>query len=349
MSPGEVTDARGGAGIDRHGASISAELPPEIQQFLEQSYSQTLLVRGPSGAGKTTLALTTLHQFKGRKIFISARADHVRLASLFPWIMKDGHDIEILEIGPIFEYPVWARTALARLRASWASKSSTAHEPADDYVWLPPTFRDTWRSLENSGPALVVIDSWDGLIDTYLEAPAGLLAGELPDRAEIERALARLLLRPNVHFIFVVEREGEAPLDYLVDGIVSLSVPRIDGRPERWLQILKMRGVRLDETDYPFTLQGGGFETLRSFPVTVTTVPAHAEIDPDPATGSIWPGSNAFATAFGRLPVGQLSLVEIEPGVPTEGVRLVLMPMVDAVLAQGGKILLSMPPTMNVR
>jgi hypothetical protein len=146
-----------------------------------------------------------------------------------------------------------------------------------------------------------------------------------------------------------VEREQEAALDYLVDGIVALSQPRVDGRPERWLQIPKLRGVPLDETDYPFTLFGGMFETLRPFPLTVTSVPAHAEPDPRPVPGTIWPGSTAFTTAFGRLPMGQLSLVEIEPGVPTEGVRLVLMPMVDAVLAAGGRILLSIPPTMNVR
>jgi hypothetical protein len=315
---------------------------------MDQSYSQTLLVRGPSGAGKTTFALTLLKQFQGRKIFVSARADHVRLETLFPWLVQEVPDLEVVEIAPIDEYPEWVDAAKGRLHVASGGKRERTGPKSEDFRWLPPSLRDVWTTLDAVRPTLMVIDSWDGLVDTYLEQPAGLL-GAIPVRPELERSLTRLVVRPGTHYVLVVEREQEAALDYLVDGIVSLSQPRVDGRPERWLQIHKLRGVPLDETDYPFTLQDGRFETLRAFPLTVTSVPARAEPDPAPVSGSIWPGSSAFATAFGRLPLGQLSLVEIEPGVPTEGVRLVLMPMVDAVLGAGGRILLSIPPTMNVR
>jgi KaiC/GvpD/RAD55 family RecA-like ATPase len=325
-----------------------SSVPPEVRQFLAQGHSQTLLVRGASGAGKTTFALTLLKQFNSRKLFVSGRADHVRLESLFPWIATEASDLEVVEIAPIFEYPEWIHAAKDWLHIASMRQEDPKGSKQEDFSWLPPSLREVWKSLDSSRGTLIVIDSWDGLVDTYMEQPAGLVGG-VPARAELERSLVRLIVRPGAHYVFVVERETEAPLDYLVDGIVSLSQPRVDGRPERWLQIPKLRGVRLDETDYPFTLQGGVFETLRPFPLSVTSVPARAEPDPNPVAGTVWPGSTAFANAFGRLPLGQLSLVEIDPGVPTEGVRLVLMPMVDAVLASGGRVLLSIPPTMNVR
>jgi hypothetical protein len=164
----------------------------------------------------------------------------------------------------------------------------------------------------------------------------------------LERALLRRLQGSGVHLLMVAERDAESALDYLVDGIVSLSVLRVQDRPERWLQIRKLRGGRIDEPDYPFTLQGALFETMRPFPSHLGAHDVHAEPDATPVAGSLWPGCGSFARAFGRLPLGEMSLLEVEAGVPSEGLRIILFPMIDAVLAQGGGVLLSMPPSMSV-
>jgi hypothetical protein len=325
-------------------------VPAEVLAFFAARHSQSLLLRGVSGAGKTTFALTALRDYDGRRVFVSARAARARVEELFPWLLRDGEDIEI------YDSIESGASDLHRMRAAFPTAGGPggppegAEPPAeiDPLAFLPASLQPLWRSLEDGRRTLLVIDSWDGLLDAYIGAWATVDRDRV-GRTEFERTLLRRLMRDNVDLVLVAEREAESQLDYLVDGILVLTVPQVDGRAERWMQIRKLRGVRIQDTDYPFTLEKARFETLRPFPTTLADHAIRSEADPGPAEGTLWPGSTAFAEAFGRLPLGQLSLVEIEPGVPTEGVRLFLFPMIDSIASEGGRVLLSMPPTMSVR
>jgi hypothetical protein len=322
-------------------------VPPEVLRFLDQPHAQTLLIRGASGSGKTTFALNTLVRFPGRRVYVTCRIERARLRAYFSWVDDPRYRIELLEIDPRQE----VRANLRALRQQWQSPHTNVDPSGvfERWRWLPVQLQTLWQSLDPKSPTLVVIDSWDGFIDAFLEPPLASPSVEpARDREEIERLVLRSMSLMNAHLLLVVERAGAAPTDYLVDGIVDLESRFADGRAERWARIHKLRGVQVDEPEYPFTLDGGDFDIVRPLSENRTPATLVAEADPAPVSGYLWPGSVDFAEAFGRLPIGHMSLVEIDSGVSTTGLRVVLVPMVDAVLRAGGHVLLSIPPTMAV-
>jgi KaiC/GvpD/RAD55 family RecA-like ATPase len=64
--------------------------------------------------------------------------------------------------------------------------------------------------------------------------------------------------------ILVSEKFGSSPttLDYMVDGVVTLSRLTMDHRNARELELEKLRGVRINQPRYPFTLEGGRFQYI---------------------------------------------------------------------------------------
>jgi len=64
------------------------EMPEEILKFFSIEENQTLLVKGVSGAGKTTFALKCLKLFASPScgIYYTAKANPKRTYSRYPWI-----------------------------------------------------------------------------------------------------------------------------------------------------------------------------------------------------------------------------------------------------------------------
>ena len=150
----------------------------------------------------------------------------------------------------------------------------------------------------------------------------------------------------NVHTVLVLEGEAQTQLDYLVDGVATTQVERPDGHRERWLSFPKLRGVRIETDEYPFTLDGSRF---RAFPRTQPTelVPQAPEAERPRTKGAVWPGSSDFVAAFGRLPFDALTLIELDPGVPRQVHRAILFPIMSDVMRRGGRVLLVPPPTLD--
>jgi hypothetical protein len=319
-------------------------VPPEILQFLQLPHAQSLLVRGLSGAGKTTFALNTLVRFSGRRIYVSCRIERSRIRAFFPWVEDPAYQIDVVEVDP-------RATAGPNLRSvkeqgRWPHTNVSDSGLYQGWKWLPPPLQTLWQSIDPKRPTLLVIDSWDGFVDSYLGSGAMGFNEPLPRREEVERILLRALGFLNVHLMIVVERDRPNSTDYLVDGIVELDMQVHDGRAERWARILKLRGVEIRDPEYPFTLDGGDFDVVGPLADGTDASSLVSEPDPAPVKGYLWPGSLDFAEAFGRLPIGHMSLVEVDQGVSVTGLRLVLVPMVDAVLRGGGRVVLSIPPTM---
>jgi hypothetical protein len=62
----------------------------------------------------------------------------------------------------------------------------------------------------------------------------------------------------------------------------------------------------------------------------------------------IWPGSQQFAQAFGRLPYRATTIIEREPGVSSRSTEALIFPMVLNVLDQGGRIFIMPAPGTDV-
>jgi hypothetical protein len=266
-----------------------------------------------------------------------------------PWLDSVQPPIELVGVDSESEniHGVADALKVLRLRSSPGKAGPGSIAPTDRWAWLPPKLQEVWRSIGSEERNLVVIDSWDAFVGAYLGA---LAAPEerIPDQLEIERILLRAMTLVNAHLILIAERDRDAPLDYLVDGIVMLSMVTAGGRAERWLHVQKLRGVNVRETEYPFSLNAAKFNSLDTPPAGPSNPVVHYDHDPAPDKLSLWPGSRAFAEAFGRLQLGQLSLIEIDPGVPTTALRFVLIPIVESALQHGGRVFMAVPPAVSV-
>ena len=315
--------------------SAVVSLPPEVTHFLMQPPPRTLLVRGLAGSGKTTLVLTLLDAFPGKKVYVTSRVGSQKLSRDFPWLGTDeGRRISVVDALS------WAGNADTTAQSLPAVKDATGAHGAtavgDEPCMFPP-LQEAWDLVPPGQPAMVAIDSWDALVERFPGASTPSNVGPL-GRAEMEHRVLDRFSQGPFHTVFVLEREDPTRLDYLVDGVVSLGRVSVEDRAERWLYLQKLRGVRLDNSSYPFTLENARLQCITPMPAFFNPHLRPPDPDPNPSPGSLWPGSAEFATNFGRLSLGHLSLFETEAEVTDDAVGLVLAPIISQVIQAGGRV-----------
>ncbi len=206
--------------------------------------------------------------------------------------------------GQIEEGTVSATEEIAPNRISFDSNS------VDIVVGrLLPELEVAYDRVEERLPdrSLVVIDSIDGLGEKYDISPERLLTVIQKDIVEGSGA--------NV--VYVLESAGGTHMDYLGDGVVSLSSTEISGRRARVMELEKLRGVKVDRHKYMFTLVNGRLETFPASPNTIT----HAEKkwkplhEPGQETASF--GCRQLDEIFGGLQYGSVTLIEVGENVPS--------------------------------
>ncbi len=242
------------------GASLP--IPRELVDFLKLPGPQSMLLRGPPGSGKTSLSLALLESFAGDRFYVTNRVPEDDVLMAFPWLGENSqHGIQMLD-NTASDNITQATRAL--LRGSPGLVSDLAGETREfaEFLWLPEPLQLAWSRLEADKASLIVIDSWDALVDSYLGRTDGAGSGELPTRADIERSLLRRMGRAKTHLLFVLERDEQTQLDYLVNGVGVTSREVVHGRLERWLTIYKLRGVRIENPLYPFSLESAHFECI---------------------------------------------------------------------------------------
>ena len=318
------------------------ELPPELAQFLKREPPQSLLIRGPPGTGKTSLAVSLFNNFPSNKAFVTSRVSRSELIQEFPGLAHDPTS-HIVETAMALDSLRETARVLGHLR-----ELLTAPEKELDSrgLWLPDPLREAFSLVGGSKPGLIVIDSWDALVERYVGTP-GASQEWLPDRAELERLLLEQMGRGPLFVIMVSEHSEPAQLDYLVNGVVEMGWLGLIGREERWLFLRKLRGIRVDTRAYPFTLDGGKFQCIQPMPNVFQSRLQTPDPDPDASAQDLWPGSRDFADAFGRLPIGGITLLESGPSVPNEAIRQVYAPIVSQVLHAGGRVIHVLPPSVR--
>ncbi len=323
----------------------SLNLPTELAQFLKRSPPQALLIRGAPGTGKTMLALEILRAFPGRQIYVSSRVRRSDLAVDFPSLDQAARagTLSIVEAGAIGPT---LREAARALRSAGDLIVPDRGAPSLRSLLLPPEVLEAWSRTSASAPTIVVLDSWEALLERHLASGSGP-DRSLPAREEIEQIVLAQMAEGPVVLVAVAEHRDAPQLEYLVNGVVSLEREVRDGRLERWLRIEKLRGTRVTHPSYPFSLEGGRFQCLE--PLRANLRPDFRRADPEPSRSStqIWPGSNDYAKRFGWLPLHQLTLIERDPDVPIAAVNLLLNPIQSHVFQRGGRLFLVPPPGIH--
>jgi hypothetical protein len=328
--------------------SYIQRLPTELREFLALPGPQSLLVRGPPGSGKTTLCLALLEAASGQRILLTSRVSRTELFRAFPWLGENGSsNIQIVDTSSIEANLREIARAAANANRLVADSSREQRELAE-FLWLPSPIQEAWSHLPADSPSIVIIDSWDALIESYLGG-TGVKAADLPDRAELERILLRQLGKSRSHVVIVLERREESQLDYLVNGVIVTQRELGNERLERWLQLPKLRGIRIANAFYPYTVEAARFQCIEPMRAYADGHRGRLEAEPDSMPGHIWPGSRSFAENFGRLPVGKTSLYETDAEVQDQVVQLLLSPMLASVANVNGRALLIPSPSLSAR
>jgi KaiC/GvpD/RAD55 family RecA-like ATPase len=284
------------------------------------------------------LCLALLEASPGVRVLISSRVSREEFRREFPWMGENG--LSNLEIIDASETEV-SVDGVARAAAEAALVTDA--RPADrralsEFLLLPSSIQEAWSRIPANGPSTIVVDSWDALVEQYLGMNSRHVADGI-DRSEIERMLLRRMGRSHSHLVLALEREEQTQLDYLANGVIVTEREMADDRLERWLRIPKLRGVRVANASYPFTVEGARFQCI-------DPVRAYAELrrgafdpEPDALPNLIWPGSRSFAESFGRLPVGKITLIETNDDLPDFVLQFLLGPMIGQSMHAGGHVI----------
>lgn len=328
--------------------SLAGRLPEELREFLSLPGPQSLLVRGPPGSGKTTLCLALLEASTGHRVLITSRVSQAELHRGFPWLGENGSSrILIVDTSNLDATVGEVGRTIAESRR-WVEETGAKSRELTEFLWLPSPIQEAWSQLPPDSPSIVIIDSWDALVEQYMGG-IGANKPELPDRGEVERMLLRHLGRGRAHVVIVLERREESQLDYLVNGVVVTQREMVNDRLERWLHLPKLRGIRIANAYYPYTVEAARFQCIEPIKAYTQMRRGPFEHEPDGMPAHIWPGSGAFAENFGRLPIGKTTLIEAEGDIQEQVLQLLLSPMIASLVSLGGRTLLIPSPSLSAK
>ena len=286
-----------------------------ISKFLE-SAGNVLLIQGPPGAGKTTLALELLQRVQATRMgstvvpparfYVPSRVPPNKLRKHFPWI-HEMHD------------------PFSKMTSPDSSMEGSAEiqvSEADD------VFNKVLTLKRSRLRGLIVIDSWEGALRNTSE----------DGRRMIESAILSDPDDNRVGVVLVSEggRVGELP--NLVDGIVTLSSSELDGRRMRTIVVNKLRGLRVKSDRALFSLDKGKFNLLANTKFDNDASAKPNILSPVPHTKSSFSTGSRDLDAMlkGGIRRGSSILVHVNNTVPTMGVRLLLRIINANFINQGG-------------
>jgi KaiC/GvpD/RAD55 family RecA-like ATPase len=264
-------------------------LPDGLYEFLKSKGH--VLIKGDPGTGKTTLALELLRMLGvgGKGVYLSTRVSPSKLYVQFPWleeIVKPEHLV------------------------------STTYAPDEikfddvrlgDAKYILKKILDAIEALKTP---IIVFDAWDVLVKEV----------EVKERAKIEKIIMIILDASDACTIFVSEEPMKTSMDYLVDGIVTLSQSELNGRRIRDIELNKLRGKRISHHRLLFTLNDGRFRCFPAYKRKTVEKTRKWKLVPDSkdyfSTGS----EDLDKVLGGGYPRGSYVVLEADANVPISAI-----------------------------
>jgi KaiC/GvpD/RAD55 family RecA-like ATPase len=224
----------------RHSSAIKSDrIPDELERFVRRD-TYALLIKGRAGTGKTTLSLTILKTLgqASNFFYISTRVSPRQLFTYYPWLE---HFVQTIKPQPTSdnEEQVYKMSMFEDARLD---------EPES-------LFERITNELMDVKAPIIIIDSWDA-IASFMDKEA---------RLNNERVLQTWRERAGAKLIFISEDTSYSTLDYLVDGIVELDQSVYDSCRVRQLKMIKLRGVRILNQIYNFSLNNSIFTSFQTY------------------------------------------------------------------------------------
>jgi len=307
-------------------------IPEEIRGFLSQEGGSSLIIQGSPGTGKTIMALELMDAFLNHNpIYLTTRSTTEAMYQYFPRLRRKREEIDIIESKSIFWDKFFKKGDDTTLRVE--KDAFEVYGMLDDPGKTDLSEFDMVCDRVDAflpGTSLLVLDSLEGLSDKYNVSEKFLIT-----------LLNRCLIEPaHTKVVFILEKENDAELNYLADGVVSLQQKEIDGRRVRTLSIDKLRGISIPQPNYLFTLGNGRFHSFNPFEVMH---PAdYLTFKPIPNTKTSYStGNHDMDEILGGYPIGSYILLEIGESVDNFFYILPVLTAVNVVSQNGSAVILS--------
>ncbi len=336
-------------------------MPQEIRGFFRGTSGRSLLIKGDAGAGKTIFALQLMERFTEieNSFYLTTRISDDVLYSHFPWLQEKEWQDRLVDVSRGFLDAISFTDKDVRIKEEVDEKQEKLEKGLISAKEMLEALhlRSAPRSVDRAKlrgllkvrdlpelvhiydrietrlpkPSLLVIDSIEGLAEKYKLSPHKLITTLQKDLVE----------HSGTSLVVVVERIGDTPLDYLVDGVLTFDDEFRDGRRVRRMTFKKMRGVELKRPIYPFTLLGGRFRHFEPFEPRMYLFkefhePVNDTKDTELHTQGIFSSGseNLDSLLMGGYPHGSFVLVELGQHVPAMGVSYILGPTIENFLSQ---------------
>ena len=317
--------------------------PNEIKSFFNQKSGRSLLIKGSPGTGKTTFALQLLEELADpdKSFYLTTRVSDDALYSQFPWLKDKEMKTRIVDSGRIFLKTLYnpeggieevvendaKNPTLTTAREFLKSIGDESGPPTKvDRTRLSsllektrmPEIETTYDRVEYVLPekTTLVIDSLEGITHKYNVEAEELITVLQKDLVE----------NSHTDLIFVMEKSEAPQLEYLVDGVISLSMGEVEGRRVREVGLQKLRATEISQPGYLLTLQHGRFHCFEPF------LPNRAEhngweVRPDTETHYSTGITDLDMLLMGGFKKGSYNVVEIGPKVSNDEYNSIIVPI----------------------
>lgn len=204
----------------------------------------------------------------------------------------------------------------------------------------PAILEMIFREVREAGAKRLVIDSFSALAQAFKEThEVRVLLHTILSRITRFLKCTTLLIVESPHG---KEKMGFGIEEFIADGIIFLRMNRLDGRPLRELELLKMRGTPTPETQAVFTLKDG-FKVFPPFNVKPIDKPCKFQPQPDSEEFFSSGSPSLDEMLGGGYPRGSIVLIEVDEHVSMPQYRLILVPTAYNFVAQGRGVIM-IPP-----
>jgi hypothetical protein len=292
-----------------------------------------LLVIGAPGSGKSSLLRALVARMKIPLTFVAYRPP-APPSSRSGGNGDNSDSVALLLIDPrkVIDGEAKPGDYLAGVAMSFAPLGASPSESA-----YPPALQESIVRMVNAGGGCIVCDSWDRSSEEDFRMQG---AGGSPPVQFLGsiRALRDQLTHTPVHMAISVPGDSAPDIESAADGVIHLGWEPFDPGEIRCLRVMKMRSGGPSGMRYLYSLDGGAFSCPSPAETKGGSAVRPPEADPGKTSGGLWPGSSAYARAFGRLRANELTGVEMDDEIPNSFVDLLSIPLVTSTLRAGGRV-----------